>query len=231
MKDLQQIFNISIKNQELFVQALTHPSYTKEQNLDYLKCYERLEFSGDAVLKLAISDILYAKYPDYSEGNMSKIRSIVVSDAVLFEISEKIGLSKLIILAKHEEKQGCRKLESVGACVFEAVLGAYYLDGKYTELVRFIKNIFETYIEEVDKNFEKFNAKALLQEYTQGKTKNVPVYKIVNESGPAHNKTFEAEVWYEGMLIASARGKSKKDAEQKCAYKACKKLGIAECQM
>ena len=230
MDNLEQIFNINIENAELFKKALTHPSYPKEQEMDYTESYERLEFLGDAVLKLAVSDILYKKYPDYTEGSMSKIRSIIVSDAVLFEVAEKIGLSELIILGKHEEKQGCRKLESVCACAFEAVLGAYYLDGKFSELIEFIKRIFLPYIEEVDKNFEKYNAKALLQEYTQSKTKTIPEYRIVTETGPAHNKTFEVEVWYEGELIACACGKSKKDAEQKCAYEACKKLGIAECQ-
>ena len=230
MDNLEQIFNINIENAELFKKALTHPSYTKEHEMDYTESYERLEFLGDAVLKLAVSDILYKKYPDYTEGSMSKIRSIIVSDAVLFEVAEKIGLSELIILGKHEEKQGCRKLESVCACAFEAVLGAYYLDGKFSELIEFIKRIFLPYIEEVDKNFEKYNAKALLQEYTQSKTKTIPEYRVINETGPAHNKTFEVEVWYEGKLIASASGKSKKDAEQKCAYEACKKLGIAECQ-
>ena len=182
------------------------------------------------MLKLAVSDSLYKKYPDYTEGSMSKIRSVIVSDAVLFEVAEKIGLSELIILGKHEEKQGCRKLESVCACAFEAVLGAYYLDGKFSELIEFINRIFLPYIQEVDKIFEKYNAKALLQEYTQSKTKTIPEYRVINETGPAHNKTFEVEVWYEGKLIASASGKSKKDAEQKCAYEACKKLGIAECQ-
>lgn len=230
MDNLEQIFNINIENAELFKKALTHPSYTKEHEMDYTESYERLEFLGDAVLKLAVSDILYKKYPDYTEGSMSKIRSVIVSDAVLFEVAEKIGLSELIILGKHEEKQGCRKLESVCACAFEAVLGAYYLDGKYSELIEFINRIFLPYIQEVDKNFEKYNAKALLQEYTQSKTKTIPEYRVINETGPAHNKTFEVEVWYEGKLIASASGKSKKDAEQKCAYEACKKLGIAECQ-
>lgn len=226
MKELSDIFNISIDNQAIFKNALTHTSYTKEQNLSYTESYERLEFLGDAVLKLAVSDILYKKYPEYTEGSMSKIRSIVVSDAVLFEISEKIGLSKLIILAKHEEKQGCRKLESVCACAFEAVLGAYYLDGKFDELVEFIKTVFTPYIEDVDKNFERFNAKALLQEYTQSKTKDTPQYVLVNESGPAHNKTFEVEVLYENEHLAKGTGKSKKEAEQKCAYEACKKLGL-----
>ncbi len=228
MKELSEIFGIEIINSELFKQALTHPSYTKEHNIDYTLSYERLEFLGDAVLKLAISDILYKKYPDYTEGNMSKIRSIIVSDAMLFDIAKKLGIPQLLIIAKHEEKTGCRKLESVSACAFEAILGAYYLDGKFKKLLKFIKKVFNPYIEDIDKNFEKFNAKAILQEYTQSQTKSIPEYKIIEESGPPHNRTFKIEVWYKNEMLATASGKSKKDAEQKCAYDACKKLGIIQ---
>ncbi len=230
MKSLSEIFGITVGDDNLFKTALTHSSYTKEQELPHTACYERLEFLGDAVLKLCISDILYKKYPDYAEGDMSKIRSIVISDATLFEISKVIGLSNLIIMAKHEEKQGCRKLESVCACAFEAVLGAYYLDGKFTELLPKLEKLFTPYIEDVDKHFEKFNAKALLQEYTQSKTKTIPVYEVVNETGPAHNKTFEVKVSYNNDILAYSIGKTKKEAEQKCAYEACKKLGILKCQ-
>lgn len=230
MKNVSEIFGINVGDNNLFQAALTHPSYIKDSELSYSQCYERLEFLGDAVLKLCVSDILYKRYPDYKEGDMSKIRSIVVSDATLFEIAENIGLSDLIIMAKHEEKQGCRKLESVCACAFEAVLGAYYLDGKFFELLPVLEKLFVPYIEDVDKHFEKFNAKALLQEYTQSKTKTTPLYKIVNEIGPAHNKTFEVEVIYENKVLAHGTGKSKKDAEQKCAYIACEKLGILKCQ-
>lgn len=230
MKSVSEIFNIPIENEELFTQALTHPSFTKENNLSYEQSYERLEFLGDAVLKLTISDVLYRKYPNSQEGEMSKIRSIVVSDATLANIAEKIGLASLIILAKHEEKQGCRKLESVCACAFEAVLGAYYLDGKFAELVKFIENQFAPYIEDVENNFEKFNAKALLQEYTQAQTKETPVYSLIGESGPAHKKVFEVSVAYKNEIIATGIGKSKKDAEQQAAYNACEKLGVLKCQ-
>ena len=228
MNKLSEIFNIKIDNPKLFEEALTHPSYSKDFGLEYN--YERMEFLGDAVLKLSISDILYKKFPKYTEGNMSKIRSIVVSDAILFEICEKIGLSALILLPKHEEKQGCRKLESVCACTFEAVLGAYYLDGKLSELLGFIEKTFEFYIEDVDKNFEKFNAKAILQEYTQSETKTVPIYKIINNSGPAHNQIFETAVFYQDKQIACGIGKTKKDSEQQAAYNACLELGIVKCQ-
>lgn len=228
MNKVSEIFNIKIDNEEFFKEALTHPSYSKDLDLSYN--YERMEFLGDAVLKLSVSDILYKTFPEYSEGDMSKIRSIVVSDAVLFEICEKIGLSELILLPKHEEKQGCRKLESVCACAFEAVLGAYYLDGKMPELLSFLEKTFKQYIDDVDKNFEQYNAKAILQEYTQSQTKKVPIYKLIASSGPAHNQTFETAVFYNDEQIATGVGKTKKESEQHAAYNACLKLGVIKCQ-
>lgn len=223
---IEQIFKIPVVNVENFQRAVTHSSYTKENNMHFIECYERLEFLGDAVLKLTISDCLFKKFPEYSEGALSKIRSIVVSDAVLAEIAKKNGLSELIIMSRHEEKQGCRNLESVCACAFEAVLGAYYLDGKFRELLEYINTTFASYIEEVDSNSSKYNAKAVLQEYTQGLTKETPVYRVVAESGPAHKRKFEVEVSYQENVIAKATGRSKKEAEQKCAYEACKILGV-----
>lgn len=225
MKQIQDIFGVETENEEFYRKALTHPSYTKEKDLAYTENYERLEFLGDAVLKLMISDILYRMYPDSAEGELSKIRSIAVSDNTLSKIAEQIGLNELIIASQHEIKQGVRKLESVTACAFEAVLGAYYLDGKFNELLGFIKNIFVPYIEEINSNFGKYNAKAILQEYTQGLTKETPVYKLINTTGPDHNKTFEVQVAYRGEVVASGSGRSKKDAEQKAAYEACIKLG------
>ena len=228
MKELEDIFGIQIDNPVFFRQALTHPSYTKENNLPYLENYERLEFLGDAVLKLASSDILLKKFPDYQEGDLSKIRSIVVSDSTLFKIASDIGLCDLIILAKHEAKHGLSHIESVCACAFEAVLGAYYLDGKFDRLLPFLENILMPYIIDVDKNFEKFNAKALLQEYTQSLTRETPEYKLIAETGPDHNKTFTVEVSYSGKNIAQGQGKTKKEAEQNAAYQACKILGVVE---
>ena len=223
MKELEEIFGIKIDNPDFFKRALTHPSYTKEQDLPYVENYERLEFLGDAVLKLSASDILFKKYPDYTEGDLSKIRSIVVSDNTLSKIVNEIGFCE--VLAHHEAKQGLAHIESVCACAFEAVLGAYYLDGKFDLVIPFLQKVLTPYIEEVDKNFEKFNAKAILQEYTQGLTKEIPIYSVVGESGPAHNKTFEVEVAYQGHVIAKGTGKTKKEAEQHAAYEACKKLG------
>lgn len=225
MKSVEDIFGISISNGDLFRPALTHPSYTKENDLDYDECYERLEFLGDAVLKLLVSDLLYEKYPEAAEGDMSKLRSIAVSDNILAIISHDIGLDKLIIVGSHDKKLGVQKLESVTACAFEAVLGAYYLDGKLSELTVFIKKTFEPYLCEIERNYSQYNAKAILQEFTQGQNKTIPVYNVVNMEGPAHNRVFTVEVSYNDEVIASGCGKTKKDAEQKAAYEACKKLG------
>ncbi len=229
MNSVAEIFGIETENENLYRIALTHPSYTKDNNLDYTECYERLEFLGDSVLKLVISELLYKKYPDYTEGDMSKIRSIAVSDNTLSKIAINIGLNKLIKAGIHDAKQGVTQLESVTACAFEATLGAYYLDGKLPELKEFAKKIFTPFIEEIDKNFAKYNAKAILQEFTQGQTKEIPEYKLIGTKGPEHNKIFEIEVSYQGEVIAKGEGRTKKDAEQNAAYDACIKLG-AICQ-
>ena len=189
-------------------------------------CYERLEFLGDAVLKLTISDVLFKLHPEATEGELSKIRSIIVSDNTLAQIAKANGLQKLIILAKHEEKQGCRNLNSICACAFEAILGAYYLDGKYNALEEYIRKSYIPYIKDVEENFTNYNAKAILQEYTQKKDKTTPNYLVLSESGPEHRKTFEVQLSYNDEVLAVEKGFSKKEAEQKCAYSACKKLGI-----
>ncbi len=225
-KSIEEIFGIKMNTPELYKHALTHPSYTKEKNLPETQCYERLEFLGDAVLKLTISDVLFKTYPQAREGELSKIRGIIVSDSTLADIAKHNGLQELIIMSRHEEKQGCRKLNSICACAFEAVLGAYYLDGKFNEVLKYIETTFEPYIKDVQDHFEKFNAKTILQEYTQGINKDLPQYTVINESGPEHKKEFEIEVRYNNEVLAVEKGSSKKEAEQKCAYSACKYLGI-----
>ena len=110
MQTIEDIFGIKADNKAIFEYAITHPSYTQENGLDYTKCYERLEFLGDAVLKLVVSNILYREFPKYHEGEMSKIRSIAVSDSVLSEISKSIGLAEIIRASEHDKKQGIKKL-------------------------------------------------------------------------------------------------------------------------
>lgn len=223
---LEEIFNIKIGKLENFEMALTHPSYTRENELNSLHSYERLEFLGDAVLKLCVSEILYKNFPKYAEGDLTKIRSIVVSDNILAQIAEKIELNKLLVLGKQEEKTGGRAKNSILACAFESILGAYYLDGKYLELSKALENIFEPFIKDADEHFEKFNAKAILQEHTQSVNKKTPEYRIIEENGPEHDKIFVVEVAFNEEILAVGEGSTKRKAEQDCAYKACVKLGV-----
>ena len=220
---LEEIFG---EKNDLVEKALTHPSFTKENDINSLENYERLEFFGDSVLKLFTSKLLYEIYPEAPEGELSKIRSILVSDAILAQIAIQIGVDKLLKLGPSEEKQGGRKRESNIACALEALLGAYYLNGKQTEIEKFIKEYVIVFAEDVDKHFEKYNAKDILQQYTQGIDKTLPVYRTLAVRGPAHKPVFEVEVEWQGSVIASATGKSKKEAQQNCALAACKKLGV-----
>ena len=222
------LLDIVCSDEKLINIAYTHPSYTKEQEMSALDNYERLEFLGDAVLKLVISKLLYNKYPEYHEGDLSKIRSILVSDAILAGIAKDIGLDKKMILGSGEEHTGGRERESNIACTMEAVLGAYFLDGKIEDITTFLKERLLPLSDEIDSHFERYNAKAVLQEYTQKESSILPVYETVNVSGPNHNPVFEVEVSYNNKVLARGLGKSKKEAQQDAAYKACENLGIVE---
>lgn len=220
------LLDIKCDNEDNYKIALTHPSYTTENNLSYLMNYERLEFLGDAVLKLITSNLLYKKYPEYKEGKLSRIRSILVSDNTLSKIANGIGLSEKMILGKGEERTGGRNRESNIACTMEALLGAYYLDNKINYIEKFLIDRLLPLSDEIDEHFEKYNAKAVLQEYTQKENNSLPQYTTTNVTGPMHNPTFEVEIKYNNEIIAIGHGKSKKEAQQNGAYKACIALGI-----
>ena len=206
--------------------ALTHSSYCYENDLPFEQCNERLEFLGDAVLKLVISNYLYKRFPHYHEGDMSPIRSIVVSDETLYKISEKINLKKYIQLGFAEDSNGGRNRHSTIACAFEAILGALYLDGKLNDAISFLQKLFEDEITHVDKEGIKANPKALLQEYYQAFSNSVPEYVLTNQEGPPHNRTFYIDVFFEGEYLASGRGTTKKAAQKDAARIACEKLKL-----
>lgn len=224
---LEELFG-DVENKEIVEIALTHPSYTQEKNLSSLLNYERLEFFGDSVLKLFTSKLLYNKYPKAPEGELSKIRSILVSDNILAKVAIDLKINQLMKLGPSEEKQGGRQRESNIACTLEALLGAYYFNNKQAEIEKFISDYIIVYADDVDKHFEKYNAKDILQQYTQGYNKTLPEYNTIEIKGPAHKPTFVVEIHWEGKILATAEGKSKKEAQQNCAYEACKKLGITK---
>ena len=214
-------------DKRLAERAFTHPSYSSENNLSENECYERLEFLGDAVLKLVMSDILYKKFPESREGKMTNIRSILVSDDFLFNLAEDLDLKKYIRISKALEKEGGRNNPSISACVFEAFLGVLFENGVPVEKISdFLKNLFKKYIDNLDVYLPKFNAKKILQEYTQGVNKDRPIYEMLKKSGSENDTTFRVQVSYNGEILGIGAGKNKKQAEREAAYEACKKLNL-----
>ncbi len=226
IKELLLKLNVQADNLELFDEALTHPSFNFEQNLLDNKDYERLEFLGDSVLRLALSSILFDKYTNYDEGNLSKIRSFLVSDEFLSVIAKKLELSKYLKIGKHEEKDGGRYKESILACASEAVLGAIYITKGFVTAKICIKNIYEKMDIDIQNILYSYNSKEILQQYTQKINKDLPEYNIINESGSEHNKIYEVNVVYRGEELGKGKAGTKKEAEKKAAFAAIKKLNL-----
>lgn len=224
LEELMDELNIWCDDLKLLDRALTHSSYTFENKLSNDVNNERLEFLGDAVLKLVTSEYLFQRFPDYPEGELTKIRAILISDNVLSKVAERINLGKYIKLGYHEEKSGGRSRLSTLACGFEALLGALYLDGKIHDIQELLLNLLAEEVTTIDRDATKDNCKAVLQEYTQANNGSLPVYNVLNESGPAHNKMFEVEVLIDGIRYGIGEGKSKKEAQQNAAKEALKHL-------
>ena len=230
-KELLQFLNnnnLQCDNLELLNRSLTHSSYTNENNLNSLENYERLEFMGDAVLKLISSKYLYEKFPDYNEGELSKIRASLVSDSTISKFASQINLGAYMIFGPAEKKLGGENRKSNLACAFEALLGALYLDKKEEITKHFLLKFIEEEIQYIKTHLIQLNAKSTLQEYTQEKYKVLPEYKIIKETGPDHKKTFEIQIKINGNIMATAIGESKKQAQQNAAYLALKKFGLLE---
>lgn len=232
-KDREEELKFFLKEQKLkctnlglLDMALTHSSYINEYKIEDYGDYERLEFLGDAVLKLIVSDYLFNIFPQYDEGRLSKIRSIIVSDTTLASFARKIHLHKFLQIGPAEEKQGGRLRESTLACAFEALLGALYLDDKLDKLYAFLINLASMEVEFIDKNDVFYNPKAILQEYTQEQYKILPIYQTVAETGPAHDRTFVVNVFVKDQAVGQGQGKSKKEAQQKAAFDAIERLGL-----
>lgn len=210
-----------------FYPAFTHSSYTFEHNMSENECYERLEFLGDAVLKLCVSKILFNRHPNFQEGKMTNIRAILVSDDFLFHLAEDINLKKYIRMAKSLDKSGGRVNPSISACVFEAFLGTLFsLDVPIERISKFLETLYDKYIKDINSFLPRFNSKALLQEYTQARNNDRPEYVLASTSGDETNLTFHVQVLYHGEIVGVGSGKTKKQAEREAAYQACLKWNI-----
>ena len=226
LNELIEKLNIQKTDLELLNTALTHPSFNFEQNLEEAQDYERLEFLGDSVLRLVISEYLFDLYPDYKEGKLTKIRSYLVSDEFLYKIALSLEIDKYLNIGHHEEKDGGRAKTSILACAMEAILGAIYKSIGFQKAKNFLYRIYDDLDIDINEILFIYNSKEILQQYTQSDSKSLPEYVLVSESGKAHDKTYEVCVIYKEQTLGFGIAKTKKEAEKIAAYNAIKELKI-----
>ncbi len=220
VEDLNKVLGYTFKDPELLLQAFQHASYVNENAEKDLKDNERLEFLGDAVVDLAIGVILMELFQDADEGILSKFRAMVVDEGGLYGVAQSLNLGDYLLLGKGEEQSGGRQKPSILANTTEALIGALYLDAGFDTTVQVIRRLFSPLIEKVGTK-EIFNDyKSLLQEYTQRIHNSLPKYRLVEESGPPHDRTFKMVLTLNGEILAEGRGRSKKEAEQDAAKEA-----------
>ncbi|MGN0243830.1 MAG: ribonuclease III [Lachnospiraceae bacterium] len=215
---LEERIEYVFQNKKQLQLALTHSSYANEQRKKQ-EYNERIEFLGDAVLELVMSDYLYRSYPEKKEGELTKMRASLVCERTLAGCARKIQLGDFLLLSKGEEQCGGRNRDSILSDAFESVIGAIYLDGGIEQARTFI---MKHLLEDVEDKFLFYDAKTTLQELLQAEKKILPEYRLIGETGPEHDKTFEVEVLVEQTVIARGSGHSKKAAEQMAAYLALK---------
>lgn len=218
--DLGERLGYTFYQTRLLEQAFRHASYVNEQNDPRLEDNERLEFLGDAVLDLAVSHLLMDLFRDAAEGDLSKYRAMVVAEAGLYKVALGLGLGDYLQLGKGEELTGGREKPSILANTMEALLGALYLDAGFDKAKEVIENLFTPLLKKVGSKVMVRDYKSLLQEFTQQYHKSIPRYRLLEESGPAHDKTFRVVLALNGKPLAEGEGKSKKEAEQRAAREA-----------
>ena len=209
---------IIFKDKNLLKQAFIHRSYINENPGSKLSHNERLEFLGDAVLELIVTDFLYKKYPNYTEGELTAIRSALVNAIIISEVASKIGMNDYLLLSKGESKDNGKARQYILANTYEAYIGALYIDQGYSAVNKFVTaTLLLPHTEEIVLKKLWRDAKSLVQEKVQEFVGVTPAYKILNESGPDHDKHFTVGIYFGRDLIAEGKGKSKQKAEQKAA--------------
>jgi ribonuclease-3 len=222
LTDIQQRISHTFKNAELLKRALTHKSYANEKKVP--SDNERMEFLGDAVLNLVVSERLMLTCPNATEGDLSRLRAAVVSEPALATIARTIGLGDYLLLGKGEEQTGGRDKDSLLADSLEALIASIYFDAGKDAAQAFVILFFEEVIKKTCASGGTLDYKTTLQELCQERLKQLPEYRIVSESGPDHRKQFEVEVWVKGLLFGRGTGRNKKEAEQHAAKEALEKL-------
>jgi ribonuclease-3 len=216
LKLFEKLIGIRFKNLELLNLAFSHRSFAHESEGD-IDSNERLEFLGDSVLGLIVSEYLYHVMPDKNEGDLAKIKSFVVSEDSLSMLSQKIRVDNYILIGKGEEYSGGRSKKTLLADALEAIIGAYYIDSGYAPVKEFVLGLLIPEIDKVVQDKHKKDYKSLLQEYVQKRFKSYPRYLVVEKTGPDHDRTFVVEVVIHNKGYGKGEGKNKKEAEQEAA--------------
>ena len=217
----QQHIDYQFKDPELLRLALRHASVSG----DRLKSNERLEFLGDSVLGLVICHELYLRFPNYLEGELTKIKSMMVSRRTCGRLADQLGLSDLLSVGKGMSAQS-KLPNSCSAAVLESVIGAIFVDGDLDDARRFIMTQFQSLFDKADARQPQENYKSMLQQHAQRLMDNTPVYEVLDEKGPDHSKCFEVGVVIGNRRFASAWGPSKKEAEQTAAFSTLQQLEV-----
>ena len=226
LKDLENKLDYKFKNRALLKEALTHSSFQKRSLKDNTANNQRLEFLGDSVLNLIVTECLYRKLASFSEGKLSKVKSVIVSKDILAKWANHLSLGKYILLGKGEDLTGGRKKLSILADCFEALLGAIYLDGGLIKTKKIISSFVKEEIKLIIKGKYEEDFKTLLQEISQKKMKCLPEYFLIKEKGPDHKKIFCIEVKLKKIIYGTGSGENKKEAEQDAAKNALIKLKV-----
>lgn len=225
-EDLENKINIKFKNQNILKKAFTHRSYLNENDSESIESNERLEFLGDAVLQFLVSEYIYDKQKKYSEGNLTNLRSRVVNTDSLAEEAARLDLSKYLMISKGERETAAES-NYILADTFEALLGAIYLDSRSIDICRkYLKKQLFYKIPQILEEGELKDAKSLFQEIAQEKYSITPTYKVLEDEGPDHQKTFQVGVFLENKLIAKGEGASKRKAQQAAAQEAIEKEAL-----
>lgn len=217
LDNLQKKIGIKFKNLDLLKEALTHRSYLNENPTWEHDNNERLEFLGDAVLELVMTEELFKRFPEKEEGELTIYRAGVVNTKNLAAVAEKIGLTDQILLSRGEAKSFAgRSRESISADAVESLIGAIYLDEGYVKAKEFIDKFIVPSLKKVTADGGK-DSKSLVQEIAQSRYKITPSYKVLSEEGPAHERTFRVGLYFNGDLKAEGQGNSKQEAETEAA--------------
>jgi len=223
---LQKILSYSFVNCSLLIEALTHRSYANEQSDPEAADNERLEFLGDAVLSLTISDCLIRKHPGASEGALTQTRSELVNATSLARVARTVKLGDFLLLGRGELRSGGKTKDNLLADALEAVFGAIFIDGGYLAAAAVIEELFDPYLD-IPAGAGEGDAKTRLQELLQGCHQSLPVYRLVRISGPDHERLYEVEVLVNDRVVGRGLGGSKKRAEQAAAGQAMEQLDDA----